>query len=225
MIVTQKNPPAISPKQSAFTPQRGRPTAEQATAITSSILTSARELFLQIGIDTTSMEAIAKGAGIPRSTLYKRFPEKKLLVEAVIEERIHHWGVANGERRPSSHDQSLEGQLKAPLQSLFRWFADEEVRAFTRLAMGPGENATLVSKTLGRMGYTSVIDTLTNNIEQYAQANAKTFSDPRSVAIALLSMLTGWIATQPVDQPIPQEVAEEFVDRSIELIINGFARW
>ncbi len=48
------------------------------------ILTAARELFLNAGYGNTSMDAVAKHAGVSKSTLYAHFENKEQLFGAVV---------------------------------------------------------------------------------------------------------------------------------------------
>ncbi|MGW6934364.1 TetR/AcrR family transcriptional regulator [Lentzea sp. NPDC054927] len=49
------------------------------------ILTAAFELFLERGLDGTSIEQVAKRAGVTRATVYRRFATKEELLFSVIE--------------------------------------------------------------------------------------------------------------------------------------------
>lgn len=220
-----KKPSKSTSAKPRFKRQRGRPTAEQAAAITSRILGSARDLFFTIGIDASSMDAIARKAEIPRSTLYKRYPDKNALIVAVVEDRIRHWASINLVKPIDKEHATLEQKIKDSLLSMLIWYGNEEVRALTRLAMGQKESAALVQSTMRSVGYMSIVDTLYDSIEQCAVEEGKNFKDPGSVATVILSMLAGWIATQPFDEPIPREDGEAFINRSIELIFHGCSEW
>lgn len=55
------------------------------------ILKAGAELFLKHGLRGTSMEAIARTAGIAKPTLYAYFPDKGAVFNAVIGELIANW--------------------------------------------------------------------------------------------------------------------------------------
>jgi AcrR family transcriptional regulator len=52
------------------------------------ILAAARELFLRQGLRATSMEAIAKGAGMAKPTLYAEFADKDAVFLAILEQLV-----------------------------------------------------------------------------------------------------------------------------------------
>lgn len=54
------------------------------------LLDSACELFMQIGLRRCSMEDIARHAGISRATLYRQFRDRQALVQAVILRECRH---------------------------------------------------------------------------------------------------------------------------------------
>src|SRR4051794_32514620 len=62
----------------------GAPSPVSADATTNRILTAALEQFEDLGIRRTTVEDVARGARVSRVTIYRRFPGKEALVEAVI---------------------------------------------------------------------------------------------------------------------------------------------
>lgn len=68
--------------------RRGRPTADRAQAIDASIRAAALDIFLEIGFETASMDAIAAQAPVSKATLYARYESKKQLFRAILEEEM-----------------------------------------------------------------------------------------------------------------------------------------
>ncbi len=64
-----------------------RPLRRDAERNRALILGAAREVFAQIGLDAT-MDQIADRAGVGVATVYRRFPDKGLLIEALFETRL-----------------------------------------------------------------------------------------------------------------------------------------
>ena len=52
------------------------------------ILAAARELFLRQGLRATTMEAIARGAGMAKPTLYAEFADKDAVFLAILEQLV-----------------------------------------------------------------------------------------------------------------------------------------
>lgn len=63
----------------------GRPTREQAAEIADLVLDNARAVFCEHGITGASMDEIAAASGVTKHTIYRRYPSKLALVDAVVE--------------------------------------------------------------------------------------------------------------------------------------------
>jgi len=72
---------------STYSPPVARPLRRDARENRERILAAAREAFAEAGIDV-SVEEIAHRAGVGTGTLYRRFPTKDALVEAVFQEHL-----------------------------------------------------------------------------------------------------------------------------------------
>jgi AcrR family transcriptional regulator len=118
----------------AETPRRrgpGRPRAPHADA---AILSAAVDLFVERGIDQTSMESIAKRAGVAKATVYKRWKAKEdLLAEAIEKVRDDLPNVASAR---------TAGELPSLLESLLpEWsaaLAEPRYRALAARLLGAG---------------------------------------------------------------------------------------
>lgn len=92
MQPTKKTAPARSAR-----PKRrhgGRPSLEEAKQLHGRILDAAVDVFFARGYGETSIEAIAARAGIGKLTLYRRFPGKAVLFNAVVTRLFDQWIAA-----------------------------------------------------------------------------------------------------------------------------------
>lgn len=76
--ISQSDPHILPPRRG------GHPTREEAARLGSHILRHAVESFCQHGYDGTSMDALARQAGVSKRTLYTRFPTKGDLFMASV---------------------------------------------------------------------------------------------------------------------------------------------
>src|SRR5204863_8552916 len=93
----------------------GRPSRLESAQLSDRILDVATMLFLNDGFGATSIEAVAKRAGISKRTFYHRFTGKEMLFEAVVRRLIERWtppfdvalhnapNLASGLRRAAEH--------------------------------------------------------------------------------------------------------------------------
>ncbi|TNM34397.1 TetR/AcrR family transcriptional regulator [Streptomyces sedi] len=84
------------------------------------ITTAATELFLERGYDGTSLARIAEAAGVSKSTLFKRFPTKAALFEAIVTES---WQRDAGDAGDAAARPGT-GDLRSGLTSIGRRYAD-----------------------------------------------------------------------------------------------------
>ena len=61
------------------------------------IVAAATALFLELGYDRTSLARIAESSGVSRATLFKQFPSKAALFDAIVTES---WSTADEEEPP-----------------------------------------------------------------------------------------------------------------------------
>jgi AcrR family transcriptional regulator len=74
----------------------GRPSKEEAERLGEKILDVATGLFLMDGYEKTSIESVARGAGISKRTFYHRFQDKGALFAAVVHRIIENLRPAAG---------------------------------------------------------------------------------------------------------------------------------
>jgi AcrR family transcriptional regulator len=209
---------------SAFTPKRGRPTAEQAAAISKTIMDAATDLFLTEGFEGASTDAIAARAGVPKSTLYKRFPDKKALLRAVLKERVAAWSSVASQRNWMLTD-SLEQRLKLYATWMLTWSCTTEVRAFARLAASAWNDPDEIANRHDVIGYTNRVTEIEREIRELGPKEGVVAQDPRRVAVALMAMLAGWLEQKgPSAQPSEAE-AVSFAHTAVDLLLNGKAAW
>src|SRR5438270_13867265 len=72
----------------------GRPSRLESAQLSDRILDVATALFLSDGFGPTSIEAVAKRAGISKRTFYHRFRGKEALFEAVVRRMVERWTPA-----------------------------------------------------------------------------------------------------------------------------------
>ncbi|TDD20461.1 TetR/AcrR family transcriptional regulator [Nonomuraea diastatica] len=70
------------------------------------IVTAATALFLELGYDRTSLARIAERSGVSRATLFKQFPSKAALFDAIVTES---WSTADEEEDPPPAGNVVDG--------------------------------------------------------------------------------------------------------------------
>ena len=81
----------------------------KADEITSRILRTAQEQFELVGIRRTTMEDVARQCGVGKATLYRRFPTKDAVVDAVVLSEVQRYLDGNAVAR--SRGDTFEARL------------------------------------------------------------------------------------------------------------------
>jgi TetR/AcrR family transcriptional regulator, mexJK operon transcriptional repressor len=113
--------------------RRGRPTQAEAKKLHRKLRKAAVATFVKYGYDGTTMEAIARAAGITRRTLYARYPDKRAIFLDVIP-----WALTR-RTEPESTDDFDDFDLRAALVAIGRAglarAIDPDIVRLTRIAM------------------------------------------------------------------------------------------
>jgi AcrR family transcriptional regulator len=115
------------------TTRRGRPTQAEAKKLHLKLRKAAVATFVKYGYDGTTMESIARAAGITRRTLYARYPDKRAVFLDVIP-----WALTRRTERAVSddlHDADLRASLVAIGRAGLARAIDPDVVRLTRIAM------------------------------------------------------------------------------------------
>lgn len=209
-------------KEEPFEPKRGRPSASQSAAIERSIRDAATKTFLASGYERTSMEAVAAQAGVPKSTLYKRFPDKRALLRAVLSDRVAAWCGMERTHDPS-HD--LEQRLKQLAADILRHATTPEVQAFWSLVSTAWSDPGEARERQDAIGYTKMMVGLEQEIREFGPASGINARDPRQVATALMAMLGGWIEYVAPTLARSDDEAKRFAHAAVDMLMRGASAW
>ena len=162
---------------------RGRPRSE---ASTQAVLAAAERLFGTHGYSRTSIEAIAKAAGVGKQTVYRWWPTKSHLAAAIYEELAP-------SRKIAPDTGNLQTDIAAMLQSLFAAYASGPAAALLGglIVEAQGSNESVMDFRAGFFDQRRVI---TTGLFERARSRGEI---PASTDIDLLSdMLIGAIWTR-----------------------------
>jgi TetR/AcrR family transcriptional regulator, mexJK operon transcriptional repressor len=113
--------------------RRGRPTLAEAALLHQNLREAAVSTFLEYGYDGTTMETIARAAGITKRTLYARYPDKRAVFLDVIP-----WALTRSVERDSGPDvdgDDLQAALMAIARGALKRALDPDTVRLHRIAM------------------------------------------------------------------------------------------
>lgn len=201
----------------------GRPSRVESAQLSDRILEVATNLFLDGGFGVTSVEAIAREAGISKRTFYHRFSSKDVVFEAVVRRLIERWmppfdadlldapALADGLARAGAH--ILEAALTPEALALHRMVI-AEARQFPQLA-----------RILHELGAASGIDRIARHLDRHIASGELRQIDPHFAAEQfILMVLTGpQRRALGLGAPFGAAQLDEWVVRSVSLFLAGCA--
>lgn len=182
------------------------------------IVQGAISVFLEQGYEGTSMDQVARVAGVSKNTIYKHFRDKKGLFVSLIEQvTAERFQIVFGSVSLSGDPAIVLRQIAEKLLSTV--MADQEYIAFIRLIIGESgrfpELAQLFIKALPQ----KVIQMLSNYLKDHPELNLE--SEEATVRIFMGSLI-GYVLTQEVLHgkdiiPLEQEV---LINNLVDLIVH-----
>jgi TetR/AcrR family transcriptional regulator, mexJK operon transcriptional repressor len=158
----------------------GRPSRQQSAQLADRILDVAEKLFLGHGFGATSIEAVAKHAGISKRTFYHRFPGKERLFEAVVRRLIERWLPPLDATLLSPPN--LADALRRTAEQMLQIALTPEALALHRLVIHEAERFPGLARIMHELGAASGIERIASHLEPRIKSGELRTMDPRFVA-------------------------------------------
>jgi len=172
--------------------RRGRPQLRTDKKTRALILEAARIEFAHSGYAATSMENVARRAGVSTKTLYRSLPNKSALFEAMVTERIEEFVSVVKLRACEGGD--VEAALTEALIVCADLMLDGEVIALQRVIVGDSERFPDIAETFFHKAITPTQNALANWLRAQQKRGAIALDDADTAA----GMLLGMLAMQPM---------------------------
>lgn len=179
--------------------------------VTTRLLEGAARCFVDVGVTKTTMAEIAAAAGVTKPTLYRRFPDKAGVVEALVARETETF--AERIRAESAAADSAPTALEASFATAVRWL---ERHPFLRrsLALEPQLLLPLLTTPGGPVleaGLGVFREVVARGV---AAGELRADADPDRVAevwwrLVLSYVLTPVIGVRPTDTPALRDLARE----------------
>jgi AcrR family transcriptional regulator len=197
-------------------PPRRSLRAEHMQATRDALVASGRLLFGRDGFANTSVEEIARQAGVTTGALYHHFATKTVLFETVFEGlefelQARSAAAARGGRTP------LE-QLRLAFDAFLDAALERDVQRISLIDAPAVLGLERSAEIYDRYSYRGV----TSLLERAASDGAVTVHDPAALAHLLLgALMSGGSVIARADDP---EVARAAIGRSVRDLLDGLAR-
>jgi AcrR family transcriptional regulator len=195
--------------------QRSSLRAEHVAQTRAALVGAGRLLFGRTGFAATSVEDLAREAGVTTGALYHHFPTKAALFEAVFELVHLELMTASGEAALLADGavESLENGFEAFLDKVLEPDVQRIVITDAPAVLGPARFTELDE----RYAFAAIVAAL----EAAADSGALRAEDPQTLARLLLGMLTrGGMLIASSDEPVATRNA---VAATLRAILDGLA--
>lgn len=204
----------------------GRPSKADAEQIGQRIIDAATELFFTLGYGATSVEAVARRAGISKRTFYHRFAHKSALLGAVVHRTIDRM-------RPPADVPLLDG---ADLPAILRGLAGLILRAalsppaiaLNRLIVAESSRfPDLASVVTNQGAIEEAVRLIAGVLEREARAGNLSVDDPTFAAQQFLYMVITVPQRRAMGLGVPMTPVEidAWPRDVVNLFLNGCRGW
>ena len=166
---------------------RGRPQARCDEETRAIVFDAARHEFAASGYAATSMESVARRAGVSTKTLYRVIPNKAALFEAMITDRIDTF--ASVVRLRACDGTGVEKALREALIVCGELILDGDVIALQRVILGDSEKFPEIAETFYHKAIRRTERTLASWLQAQHERGLIKIDDAETAAGMLLGML------------------------------------
>jgi TetR/AcrR family transcriptional regulator of autoinduction and epiphytic fitness len=149
------------------------------------IVQAATRLFLEAGYDRTSLARVAEGAGVSRATLFKQFPTKAALFDAIV---TASWTVGGDDELPATGD--LAGGLTAVGYRYAALLGQPEMRDLFRIVIAEMPRFPELAQAQFSQGKLPYFESVRRYLAAEHAAGAARVADPELAATQFLGMIS-----------------------------------
>ena len=199
----------------------GRPSRLESARLSDRILDVATALFLGDGFGATSIEAVAKRAGVSKRTFYHRFSGKEMLFEAVVRRMIERWTPPFDEALLNAPN--LASGLRRAAEHMLRVALTPEALALHRMVIAEARRFPGLARILHELGAAAAIERIAGEFDRRITAGEMRRMDSRFAAEQFILM----VVTGPQRRALglgaalgPGELAR-WITESVALFLEG----
>jgi AcrR family transcriptional regulator len=170
---------------------RGRPQVRADCDTRQVIYDAARHVFADSGYAATSMESVARRAGVSTKTLYRLIPNKAVLFEGMVSDRIDRF--VSGINLQAIDHSDIDEALYAALMACADLLLDKEVVALQGMVLQEAGKFSELAGAFYRNGIQRVVTALADWLTMQQSRGLMKLDDAEEVA----GMLLGMVADAP----------------------------
>lgn len=198
---------------------RGRPSVVQAAQLRESFLEAATQSFLDKGYAATSIEAIAREAGVAKITIYRQFENKQALFSEVIHRSLDQ--ARTGMHEALKGDKTnTEERLLELIEGMYMGASEPRTLGLLRLVIAEATRFPELSKMIFTEN-SRVLDPLVSYLTEAHRAGALHVPSPERTAVQLSTLAFGGVRffiSKPLAGPNERR---EWAKGVLDLVLHG----
>jgi TetR/AcrR family transcriptional regulator, mexJK operon transcriptional repressor len=204
--------------------QGGRPSRLESAQLSDRILDVATALFLGHGFGATSIEAVARRAGISKRTFYHRFSGKEVLFEAVVRRLIERWSPPFDAALFDAP--SLAEMLRRAAVYMLDVALTPEALALHRLVIAEATRFPALARILHELGAASGIERIARVLEPRMASGELRAIDPGFAAEQFILMVVSGPRRRALGlgPPLAPRELRDWLDQCVGLFLDGCRR-
>ncbi len=200
----------------------GRPTREESEQLSERIIEVAHRLMLERGYAATSIESIARAAGVAKRTLYDRFADKRALFSAIIQ---HRWelNLFPGVEQAATATADIETALKTIGRQLLSAALTDDAIAMRRLITAEAGRFPELLTVIYEQGFSRLMASIAEILAQGVNRGELEIVEPEFAAQQFMYMVFGPVqcaATHGVSACSACE-HQDYINKVVALFLNG----
>ena len=199
-------------------PARGRPRSDEKNT---AILDAASFLFMENGFDGTSMDEVAKKAGVSKQTVYSHFANKEQLFSAAIRGTIEEYFPEKVLENVPVH--MFEDDFKTVCRTHCELLVSDDAIAMFRILTGAAAKNSNLAKIFWEAGPEEMLTKLMDFLQSWADRGKLKIEDPERAAMQLISLLKGSIHFK-LSIGLVENITSEDIDEHVDECIESFLK-
>ncbi len=173
----------------------GRPTREAAVRRDARLLEVATRLFMELGYEGATMDAVAEAAGVGKPTLYHRYRDKRELFEAVLTARINEWLLPLAQVAEAQQSGVQSSDLAEALDGLSRAMLRQTLRpgaaALHRVIAAQKAQSPELAQYAYEQGWLRAVDAVASILRAFNNRQGLLIPDANLAAELFLNLIIG----------------------------------
>ncbi|NYT36560.1 TetR/AcrR family transcriptional regulator [Allopusillimonas soli] len=191
------------------------------------VLEAAVASFLTRGYNGTSIDLVARDAGVARRTIYNQFKSKEALFEAAVRQVWHDFPVLAITQDAAALSDPAHG-LKLVGQAVADFWAPPETIALLRMVIAEGAVFPDLAQRFMAAGKEPAMKALVAYLDACVHRGTLTFDDPVRAAKQFLGLINEpllWLRVVGADARVPSPTERKrVVQEAVSVFLSAYAR-